>query len=84
MVVDEKLDMSQQCVLAAQEATRTLGCTNSSVGGRGFSPSALPYETPPGACAQLLGSLQRKDMDVLEQVQSTATIIKGLKHLNYN
>ena len=44
--LDEKVDMSQQCVFAACTANGILGCINRGVvaeRGRRLSPSTLPY-----------------------------------------
>ena len=51
VLVDEKLDMSQQCVLAAQKANCNLGCIKRSVTSRSREVILLLYsarETPPG------------------------------------
>ncbi|KAK4829983.1 hypothetical protein QYF61_008114 [Mycteria americana] len=77
VLVDEKLDMSWQRVLAAQTANHILGCIKRSMASR-LRKVILPLcsgETPPG---------YRKDMDLLEKGQRRATkMIGGMEHLSY-
>ena len=77
VLVDKKLDMSQQCVLASQKSKCVLCCIKKGVGSRErevtvplYSALVRPHLE---CCNQAWGPQHKKDVELLEWVQRRAT-----------
>ena len=87
LLVDDKLTMTQLCILIVRKANHILACIKRNVTSRSREGILLLYSALVRhhleSCVQLWSPRHKKDMDLLERVQRRATkMIWGLEHLS--